>query len=240
MAVRKNLTFSPSLLQAMEALKHRHKYRTLSEYVQGLVRYDAQTQRDHTLSAEWASLDHEEQSFLDAAFLALVESGQGIKGTVLEDHIRHFVQSSFAAQKPEPTIKEVAMAIGRAIGDDAQRKGAVEHKTSESSTIGFSPDLLEVAEVLRKRRKYRKLSEYIQGLARYDAQTQRDHTFSADWAALSPKERDMLDANLLKQVLAGEGKRGSWLEARIYDIILEVYRPEELKAKKATEKKNAA
>src|SRR4030095_15321216 len=64
MAVRKHLSFSPFLLESMEILRNRRRYRTLSEYAQGLVRYDAQTQRDHTLSSEWASLNPRAQSFL--------------------------------------------------------------------------------------------------------------------------------------------------------------------------------
>jgi len=235
MAVRKNLSFSPFLLESMEILRIRRRYRTLSEYVQGLVRYDAQTQRDHTLSSEWASLNPREQSFLDAALLELVKSGTGMKGTVMERYIRDFVQKAFEAGKPEPTIEQVAMALGRSIGDDAQNRDGVEHQLSEAATIGFSPDLLEAAEILRKRRRYRKISEYIQGLARYDAQTQREHAFSAEWAALSPAERDLLDAAFLKQVKAGEGIRGSWLEARIYEIIMEVYRPADYAAKKAAD-----
>ena len=61
------------------------------------------------------------------------------------------------------------------------------------------------------------------------------HAFSAEWAALSPAERDLLDAAFLKQVKAGEGTRGSWLEARIYEIIMQVYRPAAYAAKKAAD-----
>jgi hypothetical protein len=90
----------------------------------------------------------------------------------------------------------------------------------------------EDPEILRKRRRYRKISEYIQGLARYDAQTQREQCLSAESAALSPAERDVLDAAFLKQVKAGEGTRGSWLEARIYEIIMQVYRTADYAAKR--------
>lgn len=82
-----------------------------------------------------------------------------------------------------------------------------------------SDDLYEAAEILRKRRRYRNKSEYVQGLIRYDAQTQRDHHLTAEWAALSPHERDRMDAALLRQVQSGEGIKGSWLEHRIEDIV---------------------
>lgn len=235
MAVRKNLSFSSFLLEAMELLRTRHRYRTMSEYVQGLVRYDAQTQRDHTLSSEWASLHPKEQCFLDAALLELVKSGRGLKGTIIEGHVLGFVQSAFHAGKPEPTIEQVALALGRAIGDAAQKVEGVEYECSVNAMIGFSPDLLDATEILRQRRRYRTISEYIQGLARYDAQTQREHALSADWAVLSPSRRDQLDAGFLMQVKAGEGTRGSWLEARIYEIIMQVYRPAEFEAKKAAD-----
>ena len=146
MAVRKNLTFSPFLLKAMELLRIRHKYRTLSEYVQGLVRYDAQTQRDHTFSTEWASLNPREQSLLDAALLDLVKSGEGLNGKVIGAYMREFVQKAFAAGKPEPTVEQVAVALGRTIGEEAQKLTGVEHQRSEATTLGFSPDLLKLAD----------------------------------------------------------------------------------------------
>jgi hypothetical protein len=93
------------------------------------------------------------------------------------------------------------------------------------------------------RRNSRTLSEYIQGLARYDAQSQKPHAFSAEWAAFSPTERDQLDANLLKGVKDGTKGRGSWLPARIRDLIMKVYRPTEYEAEKAARaeaKKKAA
>jgi Arc/MetJ-type ribon-helix-helix transcriptional regulator len=86
-------------------------------------------------------------------------------------------------------------------------------------TITLSDDLAEAADLLRKRRRYRSASEYIQGLIRYDGQSQRDHHLTAEWAAFSPYERDALDAAILRQVKSGKGVRGSWLEARIEEIV---------------------
>lgn len=97
----------------------------------------------------------------------------------------------------------------------------VNNATMPSFTVRLSESLFEAAEILRKRagRHYRSKSEYVQNLIRYDAQTQRDHLLTAEWAALSGYERDALDAALLRQVQSGEGIRGSWLEARIEEIV---------------------
>jgi metal-responsive CopG/Arc/MetJ family transcriptional regulator len=86
-------------------------------------------------------------------------------------------------------------------------------------TITLSDDLHAAANLLRKRRKYRTLSEYFAALARYDGQSQRDHHLTAEWAAMSGHERDRLDAAILRQVETGKGVRGSWLEARIDECV---------------------
>jgi Arc/MetJ-type ribon-helix-helix transcriptional regulator len=86
-------------------------------------------------------------------------------------------------------------------------------------TITVSDDLYQAAELLRKSRKYRSLSEYVAALIRYDGQSQREHHLTAEWAAFTGWERDRLDAAILKQVQSGKGIRGSWLEARIAEIV---------------------
>jgi Arc/MetJ-type ribon-helix-helix transcriptional regulator len=86
-------------------------------------------------------------------------------------------------------------------------------------TVTLSDDLHEAAEMLRKARKYRSLSEYVAALVRYDGQSQREHHLTAEWAALDGYERDRLDNAILRQVKSGEGLRGSWLEARIAEIV---------------------
>lgn len=85
--------------------------------------------------------------------------------------------------------------------------------------VSLSGELLEAAELLRARRKYRSASEYMAALIRYDALTQQDHLFSGEWAALAPAERDKLDANLLAQVKAAKSARGSLLRKLIYEAI---------------------
>ncbi len=86
-------------------------------------------------------------------------------------------------------------------------------------TITLSDDLYAAAELLRKRRKYRTLTEYIAGLIRYDGQSQKEHHLTAEWAALSGYERDRLDTAILRQVESGQGLHGSWLENTIEDIV---------------------
>lgn len=86
-------------------------------------------------------------------------------------------------------------------------------------TITLSDDLYSAAEHLRQRRRYRTFSEYFQGLVRYDGQSQREHHLTAEWAALSPYERDRLDSAILRQVMSGNGLLGSWLEAKIAEIV---------------------
>lgn len=89
-------------------------------------------------------------------------------------------------------------------------------------SVTLSDDLYEAAEILRKRNKYRGLSEYFQGLTRYDGQSQREHFLTSEWAALSGEERDLLDKGILERVKKGEGVRGSWLIHRI-EAIVEAY-----------------
>jgi Arc/MetJ-type ribon-helix-helix transcriptional regulator len=85
--------------------------------------------------------------------------------------------------------------------------------------VNVSEDLYAAADLLRKRRRYRSLSEYVVGLIRYDGQSQRDHLLTGEWAALTGAERDALDLAILRQVESGKGVRGSWLEARIEAIV---------------------
>jgi Arc/MetJ-type ribon-helix-helix transcriptional regulator len=87
-------------------------------------------------------------------------------------------------------------------------------------TVTLSEDLQQAAELLRKRRKYRTFTEYVQALIRYDGQTQREHQLTGEWAALTGYERDRLDNAILRQVESGKGARGSWIEATIEEIVL--------------------
>lgn len=94
-------------------------------------------------------------------------------------------------------------------------------------TITFSDALYKAADILRSRRRYRTLTEFLTALVRYDAQTQKDHVFTEEWASLNGDERDRLDAGLLAMVESGKGVRGSWLIAQIGEIIDIVWSQEE-------------
>lgn len=94
-----------------------------------------------------------------------------------------------------------------------------ERPMPKRSTVTLTDDLAEAAEILRLRRRYRSFSEYVNGLIRYDGQSQKEHHLTADWAALDGYERDRLDAAILEQVKSGKGVLGSWLEAKIHEIV---------------------
>lgn len=76
-------------------------------------------------------------------------------------------------------------------------------------------------ELLSENRRYRNLTEFVTALIRFDAQTLREHVMTEEWAALSPVERDRLDAGLLERVKQWKPARGSWLMAKL-QIIIEI------------------
>lgn len=90
---------------------------------------------------------------------------------------------------------------------------------SKKFLVTLSNELGETAEILKKRNRYRTLSEYVNGLIRYDAMVQRPHRLSKEHATMTLSERDMLDADLLKQVKTGKGLRGSMFEARVEEAV---------------------
>jgi Arc/MetJ-type ribon-helix-helix transcriptional regulator len=108
MAHRFTISMSDDLFEAAELLRKRRKYRTQSEYIAGLVRYDGQSQRDHLLTAEWAALSGYERDALDAAILQQVKTEKGVRGSWLEHRIEEIVKRYYEAGKEPPTIKEVA------------------------------------------------------------------------------------------------------------------------------------
>jgi Arc/MetJ-type ribon-helix-helix transcriptional regulator len=115
MAKRITVTLSDALATAAEALRKRRKYRTASEYVAALIRYDGQTQREHHLTAEWAALTGYERDKLDEAILRQVESGKGVRGSWLEATIEEIVLRHLKSGQP-PTTKEVAAELAAKLG----------------------------------------------------------------------------------------------------------------------------
>lgn len=90
---------------------------------------------------------------------------------------------------------------------------------SKKFLVTLSEDLGKAAEILKKQNRYRTLSEYVNGLIRYDAMVQRPHRLSKEHAAMTAYERDALDADLFKQVKSGKGAKGSMFEARIEEAV---------------------
>lgn len=114
--MRLHLTLSEPLAKAAKRRRKDLKYRTDSEYIAGLVRYDCQTQKEHHISQEFAALDGWERDRLDAAILRQVESGVGIHGSWIEARIDASVKKHLDAGHV-PTPKQVASDIARDIAD---------------------------------------------------------------------------------------------------------------------------
>lgn len=74
---------------------------------------------------------------------------------------------------------------------------------SKKVLITFSEDLATAADILRKRRKLRSISEYVQCLVRDDGQKQEKNDEFHCVAIMSGYERDRFDAGILRQVRSG-------------------------------------
>ena len=114
MPKRFSITLSDDLYEAVKILMKRRKYRTLTEYLAALARYDGQSQREHHLTAEWAAMEGHERDALDARILALVQSGKGVTGSWLEARIATIIKEHLAHDHV-PTKKEVATQLARDI-----------------------------------------------------------------------------------------------------------------------------
>jgi len=92
----------------------------------------------------------------------------------------------------------------------------------ERLTIQLSADLRTVLEHIQRRERYRSPSEVVQSFLRHWAISQQQHAVTGEWAALTPPQRDELDAGCRQLVESGKGQKGSWLKARIYECIKEL------------------
>ena len=92
----------------------------------------------------------------------------------------------------------------------------------ERLTIQLSEDLRFVLDEIQRRERYRSPSEVVQSFLRHWAISQQQHAVTGEWAALTPPQRDELDAGCRKLVESGNGQKGSWLKARIYEAIKEL------------------
>lgn len=112
MAKKFLVTMSDELFRAMELRRKKLKvYRSPSELVNGLVRYDCEVQKEHYVSGNYASLSPSERDHLDAAILEQVESGKGIRGSWLEKRIKEAVAKVSQETGREPTKEEVLQEL---------------------------------------------------------------------------------------------------------------------------------
>jgi len=95
-------------------------------------------------------------------------------------------------------------------------------KKDNRLSICLSDDLLAIEREVCRRERYRSHSECYESFLRHWALSQQDHALTGGWASLSPEERTALDADLRRLVETGNGKKGSWLKARIYECIKEL------------------
>jgi hypothetical protein len=115
MPKRVTITLSDDLFEAAELLRKKHKlYRTISEFVQGFIRYDGLTQKEHHITAGWASLTGYERDRLDAGILARIKSGEAVHGSWLENRIEAIVKRHTESGRT-PTAKEVAAELAAEI-----------------------------------------------------------------------------------------------------------------------------
>lgn len=99
-------------------------------------------------------------------------------------------------------------------------------KADNRFTIQLSDDQLAMAKECMRRERYRSLSEVFASFIRHWALTQQPHTMTGPWAALEPDERDLIDQHLRRLVEENAPQKGSWLNARIYELIKEIKGPE--------------
>ena len=70
-------------------------------------------------------------------------------------------------------------------------------------TVNLSPDLAEALEIMRKRFRYRTISEYLGTLIRNDGMQPANHEGLAVVASLRGYERDAFDRRLLERLKGG-------------------------------------
>ncbi len=95
-------------------------------------------------------------------------------------------------------------------------------KSDTRLTIQSNDDLQAIAKECMRANGYRSQSELYASFLRHWALVQQPHALTAEWAGLTPDERDTIDAGLREMVEDGEPVKGSWLNARIYDAIKEL------------------
>ena len=79
-------------------------YKSLSEYVLGLVRYDLLTRRQHAATAGIAELPRSEQDKVDDELAALFAKGETLGGSWFEARLQEAVQDAGLPEEEKPRI----------------------------------------------------------------------------------------------------------------------------------------
>lgn len=119
MPVRPTITLSDDLNTVAEIRRKQLGYRSKREYVEGLIRYDGITMKDHLVTAIWAAMDGHERDAMDATILRQVTSGRdGEHRSFIQEEIRRAV-AELQMAGIDPTTKAVAKKVAKRIAEGA-------------------------------------------------------------------------------------------------------------------------
>ena len=82
---------------------------------------------------------------------------------------------------------------------------------SPTKTFRMSPDLAAICDTRARQLGYSNASDYLRGLARYDAMVNGTHDLTLSLSKLPLDEQDKIDARLAENVKAGICERGQFL-----------------------------
>jgi hypothetical protein len=80
---------------------------------------------------------------------------------------------------------------------------------TRSKSLRINHALADAFEMRAKNLGYPSWTAYLVGLGEYDCLTQSAHGVTIEWSKLTPEEKDLLGAKLLRRVLEGQGMRGA-------------------------------
>lgn len=89
----------------------RERYRSMSELFASFIRHWAVSQQPHSMTGEWAALDGAERDEIDAKLRAMVESGEGIKGSWIKKVIYDAIKELNGPDAKSPTVDQVLMRL---------------------------------------------------------------------------------------------------------------------------------
>lgn len=85
----------------------REKLRSMSELFVSFLQHWGVSQQPFSLTSDWPALDGEERDALNAGVRALVESGQGQRGSWLKAEIYRAIKELNGAEAKSPTVDQV-------------------------------------------------------------------------------------------------------------------------------------